>query len=109
MNIAHNLLYLSYSDKKQLKKILSMYFKLKSLSESGNSDALVLKVDIDFMLKSENSPLNIKKRDVLFKYFCIGYTQLDLSVEYDITQEAISYLINSAIRDLVKYWGGFIE
>ena len=102
--MSHTLLNVKYSDIKSLKSVLAIYNNLESLACAGNSDAIAIKLDIENMLGEGTSPLTTQKAEIMRLYYIQGYTQLEIARYLDITQEAVSYAINTALKILVKYW-----
>lgn len=103
MDNGHQMLNIKYSNRKQLKNILSIYSKLEAQEYRGNTDALAIKMDIDFMLTSGNI-INEKKSKCLKMYFIEGYSQQDIAKKLNMTQAGVNLCLKTSIDNIVNYW-----
>lgn len=103
MDNGHKMLDIKYSNTKQLKNLLNIYSKLEAQELRGNSDAIALKVDLDFML-TPNNILNEKKIKLLKLYYIKGYSQQEIAELVGMTQTGVNSNLKSSINALAEYW-----
>ena len=108
MSDAHNLLNISYAKPVTLKRAFAIYPTLAEIASKGQSDAIALKIDIEKMLQ-DDVIISSSKAQAIKKYYLQGYTQPEIAEQLDVSQVAVSYIINSGIKELCKYWSNLGE
>ena len=108
MNNTHHLLNINYSKPSALKRIFSIYHTVGGLAMSGQSDAIAIKLDVEAMLK-DDVIISKQKAQAIKRYYLEGYTQPEIAETLGVTQVAVSYLVNSGIKELCKYWSNLGE
>ena len=85
---------------KSVRRILEHFYHFKKVMENGNTDAIILVVDIKLATKKAN--LTAQQKKIYYYRFLLEYTQEEVAEVVGITQQAVSSHIDLIVTKIYK-------